>query len=108
MQRRGLPYVAALTFLVLLLGAAGIYAFEREAEPIMLDSYGDALWWTAMLLTTIGTDYWPRSPEGRLLTLFLSLYALGILGYITASLAAFFIGREAAAPAPPASEVETD
>ena len=107
MQRRGLPYVAALTLLVLLLGAAGIYAFERDAEPTMVDSYGDALWWTAMLLTTIGSDYWPRSPEGRLLTLFLSLYALGILGYITASLASFFIGREAAAAARPRSEPET-
>ena len=48
-----------------------------------------------MLLTTIGTDYWPRSLEARLLTLFLSLYALAILGYVAASLAAFFIGREA-------------
>jgi voltage-gated potassium channel len=94
MQRRGLPYVAALTIIVLLAGSAGIYAFEKDATPRMLDSYGDALWWTTMLLTTIGTDYWPRSAEGRLLTLFLSLYALAILGYVAGSLAAFFIGRE--------------
>ena len=94
MQQRGLPYVAALTLIVLLLGSAGMYAFEREVEASALDSYADALWWTAMLLTTIGSDYWPRSTEGRLLTLFLSLYALGILGYIAASLAAFFIGQQ--------------
>jgi voltage-gated potassium channel len=61
MQRRGFPYVAAATLLVLVLGAAGMYAFEREAAPAAMTSYGDALWWTAMLLTTIGTDYWPRT-----------------------------------------------
>lgn len=95
LRRRGLPYVAAITVVVLLMGAAGIYAFERDAQPRVLQSYGDALWWTAMLLTTIGSDYWPGSAEGRLLTLFLSLYALGILGYVAASMAAFFIGQEA-------------
>jgi voltage-gated potassium channel len=96
LQRRGLPYVIALTLLVLFIGAAGMYAFERETGATAIDSYGDALWWTAMLLTTIGSDYWPQSPEGRVLTLFLSLYALGILGYIAASLAAFFVGRDSA------------
>jgi voltage-gated potassium channel len=108
MQRRGLSYVVAVTIIVVLLGAAGMYAFERDVEPAVLDSYGDALWWTAMLLTTIGSDYWPRSTEGRLLSLLLSLYALGILGYITATLAAFFVGREAAAapPNPSGSEGE--
>lgn len=95
LRRRGLPYVAAITVVVLLIGAAGIYAFERDAQPRVLQSYGDALWWTAMMLTTIGSDYWPGSAEGRLLTLFLSLYALGILGYVAASMAAFFIGQEA-------------
>lgn len=95
MRRRGLPYVAALTLLVLILGAAGMYAFEQDAAPAVMGTYGDALWWTAMLLTTIGSDYWPRTAEGRVLTLFLSLYALAILGYVAASLASFFIGRDA-------------
>jgi hypothetical protein len=26
-----------------------------------------------MLLTTIGSDYWPRSPEGRILCLLLAI-----------------------------------
>jgi voltage-gated potassium channel len=94
MSRRGLPYVLAITLVVLLTGAAGIYAFENGTDG-PARSYLEALWWTAMLLTTIGSDYWPRSPEGKALTLLLSLYALGILGYVAASLASFFIGREA-------------
>lgn len=97
MQRRGLPYVLALTLVVLTAGAAGMFAFENPASGGELGSYAEALWWTAMLLTTIGTDYWPRTAEGRALTMLLSLYALGILGYVAGTLATFFIGREAEA-----------
>jgi voltage-gated potassium channel len=97
MRRRGLPYVAALTLVVLVTGAAGMYAFENDHQARAFTGYAEALWWTAMLLTTIGSEYWPKTPEGRALALVLSLYALGILGYVAATLSSFFIGREAEA-----------
>lgn len=96
MHRRGAGYVLALTALVLVAGASGMYAFERDV-PGGLGDYGSALWWTTMLLTTIGSDYWPRTAEGRLLCLLLSLYSLAVLGYITATLATYFVGRDAEA-----------
>lgn len=94
MQRRGFGYVLALTALVVFSGAAGMYAFENEISG-GLDSYGVALWWTAMLLTSLGSDYWPMTAEGRVLCLILSLYGFAIFGYVTATLASFFIGRDA-------------
>lgn len=96
MSRRGLGYVASLAFVVLLAGSAGMYAFERQPEGDGIRSYGDALWWTAMLMTTIASEYWPRTAEGRLLCLLLSGFSMAILGYLTASLATFFVGRDAA------------
>jgi voltage-gated potassium channel len=97
MQQRGFPYVVALTALVLLLGAAGMFAFERESgEPDAFGTFGASLWWTAMLLTTMGSEFWPRSPEGRLVCLLLSVYAFAVFGYITATLASYFIGADAA------------
>ena len=45
-------------------------------------------------ITTIGSDYWPSTPEGRLLCLLLSVYGLAVFGYVTAALASFFIGRD--------------
>ena len=57
-----------------------MYDFERPG----LRSYWDAVWWTAMIMTTIGSDYWPKTTEGRLLALLLSVYAFSIFGYITA------------------------
>lgn len=98
MRRRRLGYVVALTTLVTFTGAAGMLAFERLPRGQGLQSYPEALWWTAMLLTTIGSEYWPVTGEGRVLSLLLSMYALGVLGYITAALASFFLGRDAESP----------
>lgn len=96
MRRRGAGYAAALTLIVALVGAAGMYAFEGPQDGGAFQSYGHALWWTAMLLTTMGSEAWPQSPEGRALCLLLSLYAFAVFGYLTASLASFFIDRDAA------------
>lgn len=95
MGRRGLGYVVALTMLVNLLGAAGIYAFEREVPGGAMDSFGTALWWTAMTLTTMGADYFPRTGEGRLLGLLLAIYGFAVFGYVTASIASLFVARDA-------------
>jgi voltage-gated potassium channel len=92
--RRGFGYVSALTGVVLFAGAGGMYAFEK-AVPGGLNSYSVALWWTAMLLTSIGSEYWPQTAEGRVLCFLLSLYGFGVFGYVTAVLASFFIGRDA-------------
>ena len=92
--RRGFGYVLGLTLIVNLAGAAGMYAFEHEM-PRGFATYGAALWWTAMLLTTMGTEYWPQTAEGRVLCFLLSLYGFAVFGYVTAVLASYFIGRDA-------------
>lgn len=94
LSRRGFGYVIALTLLVTFAGAAGMYALENEASGGP-NSYGDSLWWTAMIMTTMGSGYWPQTAEGRVLCVFLSLYAFGVFGYVTAALATFFVGRDA-------------
>ena len=95
--RRGLGYVLGATVLVALLGAAGMLAFEPAADVESgFQGYGDALWWTAMLLTSLGSEFWPRTAEGRVLCFLLALYGFAVFGYITASFATFFIGQEAA------------
>jgi voltage-gated potassium channel len=95
--RRGAGYVAALTGVALFLGAAGMYAFENQVEG-GFHSYADALWWTAMLLTSLGSEYWPQTLEGRTLCFLLALYGFAVFGYFTATLASFFMGRDAESP----------
>ena len=90
---RGVGYVILLTLFVGITGAAGMYHFEFDARsgPGFPD-YATALWWTAMLMTTMGTDYWPQTPEGRFLCFVLALYAFAVFGYVTAAIAAYFVG----------------
>ncbi len=95
LRRRGFGYVAALSLGVTLLGAAGMFAFENPGAGGGLNTYGVALWWTAMVVTTMGSQYWPVTAEGRVLCLVLSLYGFAILGYVTAALASVFVGQEA-------------
>lgn len=95
MGRRGLGYVVMLTLLINVLGAAGIYTFEREVSGGPITSFGVALWWTAMTLTTMGSDYFPLTAEGRLLGLLLAIYGFAVFGYVTASIASLFVARDA-------------
>jgi voltage-gated potassium channel len=94
LRRRGFGYVIALTGLFTFGGAAGMYAFENQSVGGPR-SYGEALWWTGMLMTTMGSGFWPETLEGRVLCVLLALYAFGVFGYVTATLATFFIGRDA-------------
>jgi voltage-gated potassium channel len=95
-SRRGIGYLVVLTLLVAVTGAAGMYRFELDAQGGSgFPDYGTALWWTAMLLTTMGSDYWPRTPEGRLLCLLLAMYSFAVFGYVTAAIAAYFVDKDA-------------
>lgn len=111
--RRGAGYVAALTLAITFAGAAGVYYFEGppaialdDARPQTgagLESYSDALWFTMMLMTTLGSEYWPVTAEGRFLTVLLSLYALGVFGYLAGVIASYFVESSATRPRAPTS-----
>ncbi len=107
MRRHGFAYAALLTLLVTLAGSAGMYFFE--APHGLFANYGDAIWWTMMIMTTMGPTRDPLTPEGRVLSILLALYAFAVFGYLTATLATYFIDREAENPeseVPSASAVE--
>jgi voltage-gated potassium channel len=110
LDRARFVYVVALTVLVIVIGAAGLLFLERPAAPELqaageraMTTYGEALWWTAMTMTTVGTDYFPVTAEGRLLGWLLSVFALGVFGYVTATMASHLLGIEGA-PSPAGRE----
>lgn len=95
LDRARFGYMVVLTILVIVVGAAGMLLFEGPEGPENgngLSTYGDALWWTAMVMTTIGTDYFPVTAEGRALAWALSLFAIGVFSYVTATIASFLLG----------------
>lgn len=93
MHRRGFGYVVLLALAVTFGGAAGLYAIEKGHPGF--ESYGMALWFTAMRVITAGSEAWPLTTEGRALTFVLAVFGYAVFGYVTATLATFFIGRDA-------------
>jgi voltage-gated potassium channel len=107
MKRRGFGYVMAIIVTVTFAGAAGMYALEKPNPGF--DTYGMALWWTAMRVITAGNEFNPSTPEGRGLAFIIAIFGYTIFGYVTATFATFFIGRDAEdedAPVAGAKEVE--
>jgi voltage-gated potassium channel len=101
--RRGLGYVVGATALVMVVGAAGMASFESPASvagevvagapAVALEDFGEAFWWTAYTMTT-GAPHSPVTGEGKVLGWLLSLFGLGVFGYLTATLASHFIERD--------------
>jgi voltage-gated potassium channel len=93
--KRGFGYVILLTFIVTFSGAAGMYAFEHGAPGSEgFNDFGSALWWTGMVMTTMASRHWPETAEGRVLCLALAVYAFTVFGYVTATLASFFVEQD--------------
>lgn len=88
---RKVGYFLAVTVVVIFSGAAGVYIFEGRNE--MIPDYGTALWWTLMILA-MGTNYFPKTVEGRIVFLLLALYGFAILAYVVSSLASHFLGKK--------------
>lgn len=93
MRRRSFGYVLLATIMVAVVGALAIRALEGGSSG-PFGQFGSALWWTLMILITLPTGTWPETPEGRALTLFLSLYGFAMFGYVTAMLASWFVGQD--------------
>lgn len=107
MKRRAFGYVMMVTLIVTFGGAAGMYALEKETPGF--ETYSMALWWTAMRVITAGNEFNPATPEGRGLAFLIAIFGYTIFGYVTATFATFFIGRDAEeddAPVAGAKDVE--
>ncbi len=93
MKRRAFGYVLTITLIITFAGAAGMYALENPNPGF--DSYGMALWWTAMRVITAGNEFNPATTEGRGLAFLIAVFGYTIFGYVTATFATYFIGRDA-------------
>ena len=84
-QRRGFGYVS-VAFVLVALATGGLFALFEDHSLI------DGLWWTVVTLTTVGYgDLSPATTGGRVTAVVLMVTSLGVVSYITANIAAFFI-----------------
>lgn len=98
MSRHGLPYMFALTVVVVLIGSLGMYLIERDAHGAVMRTFGDATWWTIGTVTTVGTELYPVTGEGRFMATLLMIYGVSIFGYIAGVLASYFVRADRSRP----------
>lgn len=89
---RQFAWVGALTVVVMVAGAVGVRFFDRGVEDAPIQGFGDALWWSAAMVTTINNELYAVSTEARVLAILMRMFAVSVFGYITASIATYFIG----------------
>jgi len=86
-------YVVGLTVIVALGGAVGVWYFDRDIDESPIQSFGDALWWSSALVTTINNEMYAVSVEARVLAILLRVFAISVFGFITARFATYLIGQ---------------
>jgi len=88
-----IAYILGLTTFVCLAGAAGVWYFDGSVEESPIESFGDALWWSAALVTTINNEKYAVSGEARVIAILLRIFAISVFGYITATIASYLLGQ---------------
>ncbi len=89
---RQFAYVGLLVVMVTLAGAVGVLFFDRNVEGAPIQTFGDALWWSAAIVTTINNEKYAVSPEARVLAIMIRVFAVSVFGFVTASIASYLIG----------------
>lgn len=87
-------YVVISTATLVVSAALAVLSAERGAHGANITSFGDALWWAMVTITTVGYgDQYPVTPEGRFIAVGLMIAGIALIGVVTASFAAWFIDR---------------
>lgn len=69
-----------LTCIILFISSAGIYHFEKDAQPEQFKSIFHSLWWAVATLSTVGYgDVYPITIGGKVFTFFILMAGLGIV-----------------------------
>ena len=69
-----------LTLSVIILGGIAEYLAEYNYPGANITNLGDALWWSATTMTTVGYgDYTPISPFGRIVAVIVMFAGIGIV-----------------------------
>lgn len=87
-------YLAAAASAAIGIGSLAVLDAERGAPGATITTFGDALWWACETVTTVG--YGDRSPvtfEGRCIAVLLMLVGIGLIGTVTATVAATILSR---------------
>jgi hypothetical protein len=86
LSRHGFQYVIVLGLGVVLACAGAVTVFEQASDTSSIRNLGDALWWAAATVTTVGYgDTIPTTPEGKAVGVLLMIAGITFFGLLTAT-----------------------
>lgn len=90
-------YVAVGSSLIAFVAALTVLSVERGRPGANIENFGDAIWWAAETMTTVGYgDVYPVTAWGRTIAVGLMVCGIGLLGTVTATLASWLVEHVAA------------
>ncbi|WBO67500.1 potassium channel family protein [Streptomyces camelliae] len=92
LHARVISYAGLSTVLLAFSGSLAVYQAERGAPGATMHTFGDAVWWAASTLTTVGYgDVTPVTPLGRVIATGMMIGGLALLGAVTGSFSSWLM-----------------
>jgi len=96
LRGRVVVYAAASTVLLVFVASLAVLDAERHAPGADITTFGAALWWACVTVTTVGYgDLSPVTFEGRCVAVAMMVCGIALLGTITATIASWLVERVA-------------
>lgn len=85
-------YTIGATVIVIIVGGLAVY--DAESATGNIRSFGDAVWWAFVTITTVGYgDYTPVTVTGRIVAVGLMIGGITLIGVVTATFASWIVER---------------
>lgn len=93
-KSKGVLFIVVFSSILIFSISFLVYHFESPTND-NFGSYGDALWWAVVTTTTVGYgDIFPITTAGRFLASILMFTGIGFVGFISATLATYFMRND--------------
>ena len=93
-------YLLMLTAVLTFTSGILIYYLERGVAESNITSLEDGIWFAVTSVTTAGTALEPAALESRIVAVVLRIFGMAVVGYLTAIIAVFLIGKRESPDAP--------
>jgi voltage-gated potassium channel len=87
---QGVRNAALLALLTIIGGGAAFAAVEKDQD---LDLW-DGIWWAVSTMTTVGSDIYPETTGGRIISMVLMVVGIGFVALLTGAIAERFLAPE--------------